>query len=120
MTRHIGRNIERIRELKGIKQDVLAKELGITQQAVSKIEQSEEVDEERLQQIAKILEVLPETIKDFSEETAIYNIQHNSDTSSNNTIVNYQFNPVDKIIELYERIIKDKDLTIETLKKQIG
>ena len=32
---HQGRNIKRIREILGIKQDVLAVDLGLTQQAVS-------------------------------------------------------------------------------------
>jgi len=37
-TLHIGRKISRIRELRGMKQETLASELGISQQAVSKIE----------------------------------------------------------------------------------
>ena len=43
---HIGRKISKIRELLGIKQDVLAAELGISQQSVSKIEQAADVEEE--------------------------------------------------------------------------
>ena len=39
-TIHIGRKISRIRELRGIKQEVLAAELGLNQQAISKIENS--------------------------------------------------------------------------------
>jgi transcriptional regulator with XRE-family HTH domain len=42
---HIGRKISRIRDIKGIKQDYLALELGVSQQTISKIEQSAEVDE---------------------------------------------------------------------------
>ncbi|HTN20446.1 MAG TPA: helix-turn-helix transcriptional regulator [Pelobium sp.] len=37
-TLHIGRKISRIRELRGMKQEALAQELGISQQAVSKLE----------------------------------------------------------------------------------
>jgi len=47
-TLHIGRKISRIRELRGMKQEALAAELGISQQAVSKIEQSADVDGEAL------------------------------------------------------------------------
>jgi transcriptional regulator with XRE-family HTH domain len=43
-TLHIGRKISKIRELKGMKQETLALELGISQQAVSKMEQSADVD----------------------------------------------------------------------------
>jgi transcriptional regulator with XRE-family HTH domain len=56
-TLHIGRKISRIRELRGMKQEALAAELGISQQAVSKIEQSAEVEEESLNKIAKALGV---------------------------------------------------------------
>lgn len=35
---HLGRNISKLRELKGIKQEDFAKMLKITQQAVSKLE----------------------------------------------------------------------------------
>ncbi len=56
-TLHIGRKISRICELRGMKQEALAAELGISQQAVSKIEQSAEVEEESLNKIAKALGV---------------------------------------------------------------
>lgn len=51
---HIGRKISRIREIRGIKQDYLAIELGVSQQTISKIEQSEEVDDAMLEKIAKV------------------------------------------------------------------
>ena len=44
-TIHEGRNVKRIRELMGIKQDTLALELGLSQQAVSALEQKEKIDE---------------------------------------------------------------------------
>ncbi|SDF42286.1 Helix-turn-helix [Cellulophaga baltica] len=40
-----------------MKQATLAEELGISQQAVSKIEQSEKIEEEKLEKIAKVLGV---------------------------------------------------------------
>jgi len=52
---HIGRKISRIRELRGMKQETLAEELGISQQAVSNIENSEKVDDVKLEEIAWIL-----------------------------------------------------------------
>ena len=101
-TLHIGRKISRIRELRGMKQEALATELGISQQAVSKIEQNAEIEEEALNKIAKVLGVTPEAIKNFSEE-AVFNIIGNS-YHDNSTSINYQctFNPIEKIIELYD------------------
>nr|WP_197718669.1 helix-turn-helix transcriptional regulator [Pedobacter schmidteae] len=50
---------------------VLRIELGISQQTVSKIEQSETVEEETLGKIAKILGVTIWTIRNFMEDTII-------------------------------------------------
>ncbi len=30
------------------------------------------------------------------------------------------FNPVDKVVELYERLLKENDVEIEVLKKQVS
>jgi transcriptional regulator with XRE-family HTH domain len=101
-TLHIGRKISRIRELRGMKQEALAAELGISQQAVSKIELSEKIEDEVLEKIANALGVTSEGIKKFNEE-AVFNIIGNNyhDHSSS---VQYQctFNPIDKLIEVYE------------------
>lgn len=121
---HLGRKISRIREFKGIKQETLAIELGITQQAVSKLEQSEKIDEDKLLQIAQILGVTVDAIKNFSEESTLnfFNDIHDNDfTESKNSNIgssshtnNYDctFNPLDKLIEsqeenrkLYERLL---------------
>ncbi len=113
---HLGRNIERIREIKGVKQETLAADLGISQQAVSKMEQSESIDDEKLEQVARALGINKEAIKHFSEEAVIFNIEHMHDNSSAN--YQYHFNPMDKVIELYERMLKEKDEIIEMYKKQ--
>lgn len=112
---HEGRNIKRIREMLGIKQETLATELDISQQNVSLLEQKEVVDPGLLEQVAKVLNVPVEAIRNFSEESVIYNIQHNhegSNTSAPNVgytaNINSQctFNPLDKIVELYERLLQ--------------
>ncbi len=54
-TIHEGRNVKRIREILGIKQDALALELGISQQAISALEQKEALDKEMLEKVAKAL-----------------------------------------------------------------
>lgn len=65
---HIGRKISRIRELRGMKQEALAQALGLSQQAVSSMENSAEVDEVRLRDVAEALGVSLEAVKNFSEE----------------------------------------------------
>lgn len=124
---HIGRKIGRIRELRGMKQETLAEELGISQQAVSKIEQSENIEEDKLDRIAKVLGVTKEGIKNFSDENVFNNINNFNDNSINNgPLNNYYctFNPLDKLIEtqeenkkLYERLLKSEQEKIAYLEK---
>ncbi|WP_338840907.1 helix-turn-helix transcriptional regulator [Flavobacterium ginsenosidimutans] len=122
--KHIGRNISRIRELKGMKQEALAIAIGTNQQAISGIENSETVDQEKLAKIAKALGVTVDAIENFSEE-AVFNFFNNFyDNSSisgaqgiNNSCT---FNPLDKVVELYERLVKaekDKNEYLEKLLK---
>ena len=102
---HIGRKIERIRTLKGIKQETLAAKLGMSQGTLSKIEQSEKVDEDKLKLIADALELSVDAIKNFNEDAIVNNIQNYYDSSVVNSQINYQFNSIEKIIELYERVL---------------
>jgi transcriptional regulator with XRE-family HTH domain len=122
--KHIGRNISRIRELREMKQEALAIAIGVSQQTISNIENSETVEEDKLQEIAKALGVTPQAIKNFSEESVINFFNNFSDNSinqgpigSNNTC---NFNPLDKVVELYERLVqaeKDKVTYLEKLLK---
>lgn len=125
---HIGRNIARLREIKGMKQDILAEELGISQQSVSHLEQSETLEEKKLEDVAKALGVTKEAIENFSDENIINYFNTFNDTVSssnfghNNTC---HFHPLDKLVEayeenkkLYERLIqaeKDKVTYLEKL-----
>ena len=127
---HIGRKIGRIRELRGMKQEALAMELGISQQSVSLMEQSETIEEDKLENVAKALGVTAEVIKNFSEESMIYNIQNNyegSNKGANSISVsnfNCTFNPLDKLLEaheenkkLYERLLAAEKEKISYLEK---
>ncbi|WBL27255.1 helix-turn-helix domain-containing protein [Zunongwangia sp. HGR-M22] len=110
---HIGRKISRIRELRGMKQEALAAELGISQQSVSSLEQSEHIEDEKLERVAKALGVSKEAIENFNEDTIFNNINNFHDNSIQNN-----FNPVEKVIELYERLLeaeKEKNAYLEKL-----
>ena len=117
-TNHIGRKISRIRELRGMKQEALAMELGISQQSVSNIEKSAAIEADLLAQVAQILGVTPEAIENFSEE-AVFNIINNTfqDSSSNNNNYLCTINPIDKIIELYERLLEAEKSKVAYLEK---
>jgi len=129
--KHIGRNISRIRELRGMKQEALAMAIGVSQQSVSNIEGSETVEEEKLTEVAKALGVTVEAIKNFSEEAMInyFNTFTENDFSNsqganfgNNNVCT--FNPLDKLVEafeenkkLYERLVQAEKEKVEYLEK---
>ncbi|MFD1602617.1 helix-turn-helix domain-containing protein [Flavobacterium artemisiae] len=120
--KHIGRNISRIRELKGMKQEALAMAIGLSQQTVSNIESSENVDSEKLTEIAKALGVTIEAIENFSEESVFNffnNFYDNSSSQGNsfNQGMYATFNPLDKVIELYERLVQAEKEKVEYLEK---
>ena len=120
--KHIGRNISRIRELRGMKQEALAQAIGTNQQAISGIEGSETIDETKLANIAEALGVTVEAIKSFSEENVFnyFNTFNESVTGSFITNNSCNFNPLDKVVELYERLVqveKEKNEYLEKLLK---
>jgi transcriptional regulator with XRE-family HTH domain len=65
-TAHHGLNIMRLRELMGIRQEAIAADLDITQQAMSDLEQKGQIDDESLEKVSKVLDISVETIKNFS------------------------------------------------------
>jgi transcriptional regulator with XRE-family HTH domain len=118
--KHIGRNISRIRELREMKQEALAIALGVSQQTVSNIENSETIEDEKLLEVAKALGVTTEAIKNFSEEAVINYFANFYDNSSNNGAIhasNCTFNPLDKVVELYERLVQAEKEKVEYLEK---
>lgn len=113
-----GKNLQRIRVYLGVKQDSLASDLGISQQAVSKLEQQEEIDEETLSKAADALGVSPDLIKNFDEQKAVYNINNFRDNTLEQgaTAIAQQFNPIEKIVELYERLLNSEREKLQLLK----
>ena len=131
--KHLGRNICRIREMKGMKQETLAELLGISQQKMSVIENTEELDDVKLNEIAKVLDVPANAIKEYSDERMINYVNNFYDNSLSNSqgafsASNCTFNPLDKLVEaydenkkLYERLLqaeKEKTTYLEQLLKK--
>jgi len=120
-TIRIGPNIKFIRNIKGIKQEVVANELGISQPEYSLIENSDVVDDQIIIQIAQILNVTPELIKEFNENQAFYSIENkveNTTISESAHGIHQVFSPVEKVVELYERLLASEREKIEILKSQ--
>jgi len=130
MTPHHGRNVKRMRDVMGVKQDALAHDLGISQQAISLLEQKETLDAPMIEKIAVILGVPEEMITHMTDE-GLVNIFSNTFNSNDNSTMNAVnphavFNPLEKLMEtvdknekLYERLLaaeKEKnDLLLKLL-----
>lgn len=114
----------------GIKQDALAIDLGLSQQAISALEQKEVIDERILADVAALLKVPVEAIKHFDEEKAVNII---SNTFNEGSFLNtghtptINVNPIEKLIQLheekialYERMLKEKDEMMEKLERLLS
>lgn len=121
-TLHIGRKIERIRRLRGMTQSDLGVALRITKQAVSKMEQTENIDDYRLKEIADALGVTPEGLKSYNEETVLYNtinFYENCGVTTSAVSNNHTFNnfPIEKAVELFEKLLEREREKVELVKK---
>jgi len=124
---HHGHAVRRIRNSMGIKQEALAADMGITQSLVSFYEQKKEMESEMIEKFAKALNISPELIKELEEDPLTIIIENN--TFENNqkvsNIGNYivedssvnHFDPVDKIVELFEKLLEKEQKKIALLEK---
>jgi transcriptional regulator with XRE-family HTH domain len=121
---HQGKNVKRLREICGMKQETLAVQLGLSQQAISQLEQKEALDAKQIDELAKILKVSPDIIKYMTDDAANNFINTFNDHSG----FNFQctFNPLDKYVEameanklLYERMLASEKEKYEMLQKII-
>lgn len=115
---HLGNNVARLRGFRLKTQKEMAAALDMTQQEYSRIESKDLIDDDMLEQIAKELNFPVTLIKELEEGT-VQSI-HNEGTITDSIF--YQNNPLEKVIELYERLLQSEreknDLLSASLKKQ--
>jgi transcriptional regulator with XRE-family HTH domain len=130
-TIHQGRNIKRFREMLGLKQDALAAELGDdwSQKKVSMLEAKETIEQNIIEQVAKVMKIPVDAIKNFDEDQAINII---SNTFDNGSFINtghnptFNVNPMEKWLEaleenkrLYEALLKSEREKVSMLEKML-
>ena len=137
---HHGHNIRRFRIEKNMNQEVLSQLVHLSQSALSKYEQMRVIDDEMLHRFSRALGVPFEYLKSLEEDaqTVVFenNTVNNSEQSAgganismgivksdtedsiNDSRVN-NFNPIDKITELYERLLKEKDEKYAALERRL-
>jgi len=116
---HLGRNVQRIREILGMKQTTLADSMEVTQQQVSKLEGSPIIADDVLERLAKGLGVTSEFIKGFNEEKAVHIIQTSFTIQDNGAGVQYQ--PIiyssDLALQLIEKLLESEKEKVALLKE---
>jgi|InofroStandDraft_1065614.scaffolds.fasta_scaffold04859_2 transcriptional regulator with XRE-family HTH domain len=130
---HHGFNISIARNRKGLKQAALADMLGISQQRLSQLENQRVVKDEILEKVSEATGVSIEDLKTIEEPMSVY-IENNNNTISDpandkiyignnieqdNSSFTNNTNPLDKIVELYERLLKEEKERVKTLEKRI-
>ena len=137
---HHGRNIRRTRIEKDMNQEGLSELVHLSQPAVSKYEKMKVIDDEMLQRFARALNVPFDYLKTLEEDAQTVVFENNTVTNSeqsagganismgivksdtedsiNDSRVN-NFNPIDKITELYERLLKEKDEKYAALERRL-
>ncbi len=122
-----GLNIRHVREGKRMKQETLAERIGISQSALSNYENKEQLDDEIIEKIANALEVPVEAITCATEDAPL-NIFSGTQTNHENAAGNIYgclngyyptFNPIDRVAELYERLLKSEQEKIALLEKTV-
>ncbi len=118
MIEKVNEKIRQIRELKNLAQEYIAKELGLSIRAYSKIESGEtQLTINRLNEISKILNVAPQEILGF-DATIVFNNGNNQQGGKYENTVYHQ-TEVKFIKELYEKLLTEKDIRIAALEKQL-
>ena len=124
-----GANVRRWREWRNINQDVLAEQIGVSQATLSGYEKKEKLEQDILDRVAKALDIPVEAITQLEQGTAVNIVSNTFNDNASASNVNYNhptFNPLDKVVELfeeknalYERMLKEKDSVIELLQEVV-
>lgn len=130
---HHGRNIRRTRIEKKLGQEALSKLVSLSQPAVSRYEKTKVIDDEMLHRFARALDVPFEYLKTLEEDakTIIFenNTVNNTENDQTGSHANIGFvsednrenvfNPIEKITELYERLLHEKDEKFAALERRL-
>ena len=123
---HHGHGVKYARSSQGIKQEALAVDMGISQSLVSFYEQKKEIDDEMIERFAKALNVSPEYIKEFEEAPLTVIVEYNTFENNKDSAIATGYiagdnvvnnNPVEKIVELCEKLLQAEQEKIALLEK---
>ena len=112
----IGKKIRQLRELKGYNQVNLSTEINISQKQLSRIEAGVvSPTYELMLKIVQVLNISLNELIDF-DESLIFN--NNSVNQQGGEFLAYNNTEIKQVQNLYERLLKEKDVVIKTLQQQ--
>ena len=120
---HHGNNIKRLREILGVKQESLAAEFNMSQQAVSDLEKKQFLNDGILEKVSKVLKVPVDAIKNFNDEAVVNVIANTFNDVAFFSCHQPIFNQIDKFIDIFERLLKieqEKNALFEKMLKEKG
>lgn len=125
---HVGHNITRFRHLRGLKQEALADMIGITQQTMSHHEQQKVVNPDVLRRIASALNVPEDVLQNLEDDNTTFIIENNTFGDNDNIGIGCHieqdkqnvYNPMDKIVELMERLLEHEQQKSKNLEERLG
>lgn len=125
-TMNIGHNVKKIREFKNLKQEYVAREIGVSRRYYIMMENDEvEIKLERLDLIAKVLNVDINELN-FFDDKKIFNPYQIEAGKQQESVLHIQKENLkrekeafEKQRELYEKLLQEKDFRIRTLEESI-
>ena len=113
----IGDKIRKVREIKGLKQEWVAGQLGLSVTAYGNLERGEsQVTVERLEEIAKILEVKALDILGLSDHI----VTQHFNNESGGVGVGYNYGPIaSSEVEAYKTLVAEQKAQIAHLQAQV-
>lgn len=114
-----GANVKRWREWRNINQDVLAEKIGVSQATLSGYEKRDKLEPEILEKVAKALDIPVEAITEMNDGTSIniFSGTWQDNAYASGYVAN--INPLEKVIELYERLLKSEQEKVAILQEVI-
>ena len=112
-----GANARRWREWRGVKQDTLAEQIGVSQATLSAYEKKDKLEPEVIEKIAQALDIPEEAITELGEATSINIFSGTWQDNANCQNYNPTFNPLEKVVELYERLLKAEQEKVSMLQE---
>jgi len=115
-----GANARRWREWRKINQDVLAEKIGVSQATLSGYENSDTLKPDVVEKIAKALDIPEEAITEMNNESSINIFSgtwNDNAVAAPMTYCQPTFNPIDKVAELYERLLKAEEEKVAMLQE---